>query len=277
MTTDARGVRGSFTQDTLVSTIQFAATADQPSRFEISSGLRRATAMFNNGNMIAAECFSNQRELLGEQAVVEFLSWRFGEFALTPDPDAINASKGRIDKPIMALLLSATTTRDTMDSSMRQDSSMIQEPVRPDAIPSLITNNSAANIQLDASSWVLIPKIDGSKMAGQIAQELGLDMTETGRRLRMLEQSGLIKLEVRLVPIPSDFLPNLTRFLVQLTGPMGDILLEDAAYAAKIDLGNMQANQAITLARFLEAEIPADRVVAFRQGMMTLLRQSNLS
>jgi Domain of unknown function (DUF4388) len=277
MTTDARGVRGSFTQDTLVTTIQFAATSEHPSRFEISSGVRRATLMLNSGNVSAAECFSNQRELLGEEAVVEILSWRFGEFALIPDPDAINISKGRIDKPIMALLLSATTTRDTMDSSMRQDSSMIQEPVRPDAIPTLITNSSAANVQLDASSWVLIPKIDGSKMAGQIAQELGLDMLETGRRLRMLEQSGLVKLEVRVIPAPSDFLPNLTRFLVQLTGPMGDILLEDAAYAAGIDLGSLQANQAVTLAKFLEAEIPPDRVVAFRQGMMTLLRQSNLS
>ncbi len=277
MTSEARGVRGSFSHDTLVSTVQFAATSDQPSRFEISSGLRRASLMLNNGNVIAAECFSNQRELLGEEAVVEFLSWRFGEFALIPDPDAINTSKGRIDKSIMALLLSASATRDSMDSSMRQDSSMIQEPVRPDAIPSLIATNSAANVQLDANSWVLIPKIDNVKTVGQIAQELGLDMNETGRRLRMLEQSGLVKLEIRLIPAPSDFLPNVTKFLVQLTGPMGDILLEDAAYAAGIDLGSLQASQAVTLAKFLEAEIPADRVVGFRQGMMTLLRQSNLN
>ena len=110
----------------------------------------------------------------------------------------------------------------------------------------------------------------------QIAQELGLDIIETSRRLRLLEHSGLVKLEVRVVPVPSDFLPNLTTFLVRLTGPMGDILLEDAAYTAGIDLGTMQANQAVTLAKFLEVEIPADRLVAFRQGMTNLLKQSNL-
>ncbi len=271
MTTDSRGVRGSFTKDTLISAIQFAASSVQPGRFEISSGLRRARLVLNAEHLVAAECQLDRRELLGEEAVVEILAWRFGEFVITPDPDAINISKGRIDRPMMALLLSATTTRDSMDSSMRQ------EAVSPDAIPTLVTNNTAANVQLDANSWALIPKIDGVKTAAQIAQELGLDMSDTSRRLRLLEQSGLVKLEVRVTPIPNDFLPSLTRFLLQLIGPMADILLEDAAYGAKIDLENMQASQGVTLAKFLEAEIPADRLVAFRQGMIALLKQNNLS
>jgi hypothetical protein len=270
MNTDARGVRGSFTKETLVSVLQFAAGAAQPSRFEVVSGSFRAVLMLNTGNVLSAQCWLDGRELLGEQAVVEILSWNIGEFTSIPDPDAINVSKGRIDKSVMALLLSASTTRDSMDSSMTN------QAIPPEAIPRLITNNSATNVQLDSSSWVLIPKIDGTKTVGQIAQELGLDIFETSRRLRLLEHSGLVKLEARLVPAPSDFLPNVTTFLVRLTGPMGDILLEDAAYAAGIDLGSLQANQAVTLARFLEAEIPADRLVAFRQGMTVLLKQSNL-
>ena len=161
MTLDSQNLTGTFSRETLASAIQFAANSRNPGRFEIASGFRRATLSLAAGTVVAAECVAERRELLGEEAIVEVLSWRFGEFALIPDATAASTQKGRVQRPVDAMLLAASVKRDTLDSEIKS------ELVRPDAIPVLIPTTTS--VQLDPNVWTLIPKIDGTRNVAQIS------------------------------------------------------------------------------------------------------------
>jgi hypothetical protein len=270
MTGNTSGVRGAFNHESLTSAIQFASNHG-PGRLELTSGARRATLWVANRHMIAAQCIVDGRELLGEDAIVELLSWQFGEFAMTPDSSPTTSLRGRVNKTLDGTLLAASVKRDTLDSELQTHLRL------RNAIPVLAPAASGNMVQLEASVWTLMPKLNGVSTVADIAAQLGLDFEETCRRVNILEGAGLIRFERRVTPLPNGFLPALSTLVVQLAGPIGTLMLEDAAIAAELDLETMSADNASTLLHFLEREMPADRAMAFRNGAQQLLKHYRLS
>ena len=82
---------------------------------------------------------------------------------------------------------------------------------------------------------------------------------------------------MRLKHVPAGFTSAVSALVKLLTGPLGELMLEDAAVEAKVNLEAITDDQVASFAQCLEREMPTDRVAAYRNGMTAILKQFKLT
>ncbi len=114
-------------------------------------------------------------------------------------------------------------------------------------------------IKLDARSLQVLVCIDERKSVGQIAKELKLPVETLRDILKRLFRIKLIqRLDVNVEYMDRRFAETVETLLIDLTGPLGSMLLDEAIESFKLDADSIPKDKAKDLIYAIAKDIPDD-------------------
>lgn len=162
-------------------------------------------------------------QLQDVEAMAALLAWTEGQFTFRAE---LAAPERSVAMTVDTLLLEAAYQADTV---RRSGSGMFG----PGAVltPKIVTEGDQ-KIAMTLRSLQLLRHLDGALPLSEVAARAGLTLTDALQAAEELFEQGLVQpLTARTAP--EGFVRELVRLVVDLMGPMGEIVVEDALY----DLG----------------------------------------
>jgi hypothetical protein len=148
-----------------------------------------------------------------------------------------------------------------------------------DKITSLIPSSAAVyalepdirekEIQVKSIQWKVISTIDGKNSIADIAQTIGLGVSDTMKIIYTLLRMGLLRdaaqhethVERRSIRLPeTEFVQSLKNALVQAVGPIAPFMLVDTAEELATDLLTDSTDQKAYLIETLSSKIPNEKM-----------------
>ena len=170
-----QAVAATFNRDSLPDLLRSVAGRGESGQLTLSSRSLRAIVHFERGTLIGARFGTNA----GEEAFVRILALEAG----TCNFEAGRASAVTINRPLEHLLASAYVSER-----------LTQEPVVIHEFTVLSSREAEASkpVNLMRIHWQIIKHVDGERNLGQIAELIGLSVTQLERPVRDLTVAGLI-------------------------------------------------------------------------------------
>lgn len=268
---DSASIKGDFDRETLPTALQYLATNHPAGRLELTRGTRRARLYFSGGNLIAAELDSKY----GEDVIAQLLTWVNGQFEFYRGETSQDAfpPAARVQKSISAVLLRAVAQSDALERAAGQ----IAPKITADSVPFLEISEGGSAVQLDAGTWRLMSKIDGTRPVSQIAEALGLSIETIQAQLSALAAGGVVRFVTQVsAALPPGFIDALYTVVIQIMGPLGDMLVDDALVSADLDSSALTTADLPRLMVAVEAEIAAERRAKYRLSAAQLLERFGL-
>ena len=132
-------------------------------------------------------------------------------------------------------------------------------------------------MQLDAGTWRLMSKIDGARPVAQIAEALGLSVETIQAQLSALAAGGVVRFVAQIsAALPQGFMDALYTVVIQIMGPLGDMLVDDALASADLDSGALTTADLPRLMAAVEAEVASERRAKYRLSATQLLERFGL-
>ncbi len=157
------------------------------------------------------------------EALASLLGWQEGQFVFRAEARAPERS---LKMTLNTLLLEAAYQADTRRSRHR----LFDEAT---ILVAKALSEGDQNVALTSRALQLSRHLDGVQPLGEAAARAGLSLADAFQAAEELFHQGLAQpLSSRLAS--PDFLRELTRLVVNIMGPMGEIVVEDALY----DLGS---------------------------------------
>ncbi len=268
---DSSSIKGDFDRETLPTALQYFATTHPAGRLELMRGTRRATLYFKSGNLIAAELDNKY----GEDVIAQLLTWVNGQFEFyrgEMSEDSFPAA-ARVQKSISAVLLRAVVQQGALEQTANQP----VPKIAGDSVPNLEISEGGTAVQLDAVTWRLMSKIDGARPVAQIADALGLPLETVIAQLTTLASGGVVRFATQVTtPVPQGFMDALYTTVIQLMGPLGDMLVDDALSNTGLDSRALTTSDLPTLIAAIEAEVAAERRAKYRLSAAQLMERFGL-
>ena len=268
---EGSSIKGDFDRETLPTALQYFATNHPAGRLELMRGARRATLYFKGGNLIAAELDNKY----GEDVIAQLLTWVNGQFEFHRGEMSEDSfpPAARVQKSISAVLLRAVAQSDALEQAAGQPAPKISA----DSVPKLEISEGGSAVQLDAGTWRLMSKIDGVRPVAQIAQDLGLSLETVIAQLTTLAVGGVVRLTAGVTtPVPQGFMDALYTAVIQIMGPLGDMLVDDGLSNAQLDSNALTTSDLPKLIAAIEAEVASERRAKYRASVAQLLERFGL-
>lgn len=178
-------------------------------------------------------------------AMTALLSWDEGQFTFRSD---LKAPERSVTMTADTLLLEAAYQADT---ARRTSSGMFG----PSAVltPKIVTE-SEQKVAMTLRALQLLRHLDGETPLAEVAAKAGLTLTDALQAADELFRQGLIS-PVGARAVPERFMRELTRLMVDLMGPMGEIVVEDALYDLGVGAGTLPVTRVGELLRELRAQL----------------------
>jgi predicted transcriptional regulator len=129
---------------------------------------------------------------------------------------------------------------------------------------------TSGNVTLDQNMLKLLFAIDENKTILEIAKEIKLDPTVFKQSLVKLYKLKLIeKKEKEVEYIDAKFLNNVRDTLVQLLGPLGEVLMDDAAEEMDTERSKIPKTLVAEYLMAIAEEIPSEKQKSeFKKNML---------
>jgi DNA-binding Lrp family transcriptional regulator len=268
---EGSSIKGDFDRETLPTALQYFATNHPAGRLELLRGARRATLYFKGGNLIAAELDNKY----GEEVIAQLLTWVNGQFEFyrgEMSEDSF-APAARVQKSISAVLLRAVAQSDALEQAAGRP----VPKINPESVPTLEISEGGSAVQLDAGTWRLMSKIDGVRPVAQIAQDLGLSLQTVTEQLTTLAVGGIVRFATQVTtPVPQGFVAALYTAVIQIMGPLGDMIVDDGIQGAGLDSSTITTADLPKLIAAIEAEVASERRAKYRASVAQLLERFGL-
>ena len=264
-------IKGDFDRETLPTALQYFAINNPAGRLELMRGARRATLYFEGGNLIAAELDNKY----GEEVIAQLLTWVNGQFEFYRGEMSEDSfpPAARVQKSISAVLLRAVAQQGALEQASGQPAPKISA----DSVPNLEISEGGTSVQLDAVTWRLMSKIDGARPVAQIAGDLGLSLETVIAQLSKLASGGVVRFAPQVTtPLPPGFMDALYTAVIQIMGPLGDMLVDDALSNAQLDSSALTTADVPKLIAAIEAEVAPERRAKYRLSVTQLLERFGL-
>ena len=268
---DSSSIKGDFDRETLPTALQYFATNHPAGRLELMRGARRATLYFKGGNLIAAELDNKY----GEDVIAQLLTWVNGQFEFYRGEMSEDAfpPAARVQKSISAVLLRAVGQQGALEQAANQPVPKISA----DSVPTLEISEGGTAVQLDAGTWRLMSKIDGTRPVAQIADALGLPLETVIAQLGTLAAGGVVRFAPQVTTlVPQGFMDALYTTVIQIMGPLGDMLVDDALSNTGLDSRALTASDLPKLMLAVETEVAPERRAKYRLGAAQLMERFGL-
>lgn len=268
---DSASIKGDFDRETLPTALQYLATNHPAGRLELTRGTRRARLYFSGGDLIAAELDNRY----GEDVIAQLLTWVNGQFEFYRGEMSADAfpPAARVQKSISTVLLRAVAQSDALESAAAQP----VPKITTESVPVLEISEGGSAVQLDAGTWRLMSKIDGARPVSQIAEALGLSSETVIAQLTALAAGGVVRLVAQVTtPLPQGFMDAMYTAVIQIMGPLGDMLVDDALVSAQLDSSPLTTADLPKLIDAIETEVATERRAKYRLSAAQLLERFGL-
>ena len=132
----------------------------------------------------------------------------------------------------------------------------------------LVVRNEPGEVTLDKQMLRVIAELDGKKNVGTIARNIGIELGEIKEIISRLLKLNIIALVDEPIPsLKGDFFVYLTDQLSLATGPMAEVLIEDAVASLGYDLSSFPKHRVQDLVELLTRKI-------FREGKRVIFKQN---
>jgi hypothetical protein len=120
----------------------------------------------------------------------------------------------------------------------------------------LVVRNEPGEVTLDTNMLRVISELDGRKNVGTIARNIGMELRELKEIISRLLKHNIIALVDKPVPsLKGDFFVYLADQLSMATGPMAEVLIEDAVASLGYDRSSFPKQQVQDLIELLARKI----------------------
>ncbi len=219
----------------------------------LNNGGETGNIFFRDGEIIHAQCGALQ----GTKAIWELAVWTSGDYRFFMDdtPDSIS-----VDIPVDEILAEAANRIRQMDriSSLISSSSEVYE-LDPDI--------KEKEIVLKSVQWKALVHINGERSIADIAQKIGLGVSDTMKVFYTLIKAGLLRsassseteTSMGLISLPdTSFINALKKDLTQAIGPIASYIILDTAKEMGIDLLSDDSGQKAALIETVSSKIPSE-------------------
>jgi hypothetical protein len=133
----------------------------------------------------------------------------------------------------------------------------------------LSVKNEPGEVTLDKEMLAVIQELDGKKTIGMIAKNMGLELDKLRGIIAKLLTHGIIALVNRSMPMmKEDFFIYLTDQLSLATGPMAEVLIDEALATLGYNLTNFPKHRVQELIDLLAPRIfREEKRAAFKQNL----------
>ena len=133
----------------------------------------------------------------------------------------------------------------------------------------LVVRNEPGEVTLDKQMLRVIAALDGKRNIGTIARNIGMELGEIKEIIARLLKHHIIALVDEPIPsLTGDFVDYLTNQLSMATGPMAEVLIEDAVASLGYDLSSFPKHRVHDLVEFLARKIfREEKRVIFKQNL----------
>jgi Domain of unknown function (DUF4388) len=268
--TETNILQGNFVRGTLAHTIQFLATSNREGRLTLQSGPQTAQIIFFDGQAIVATCNAS----MGEAAVASILSFETGSFEfvrLLINPGSFPEG-ARISRMLSNLLMSTQSEQ----SSQSNPAATFEQKITGASVPTLQPPKHGNPVHLEQMAWTLMPKMDGNRTVSEIARELQLSEQSVILELQSMLANGLIQVTQRISHVPTGLVDEVRKVVVQLTGPMGSIMLEDVADDLEVDLQALPMTSLREFLTLIQMQMPSERQAVYANAINQILKHFRL-
>ena len=133
----------------------------------------------------------------------------------------------------------------------------------------LVVRNEPGEVTLDKQMLRVITELDGKRNVGTIARNIGIELAEIKEIISRLLKHNIIALVDEPIPsLKGDFIDYLTDQLSLATGPMAEVLIEDAVASLGYDLSSFPKHRVHDLVEVLARKIfREEKRVIFKQNL----------
>jgi hypothetical protein len=235
--------------------IKILSLGKRSGRLSLNNGADTGNIFFREGEIIHAQC----GPLQGIKAIHEIVVWTSGEYRFQVDdsPDVVT-----VDKSVDEILSEAADRIRQMDRVM----SLIPSS---SAVYELDPDIKEKEISIKSIQWKVLAHIDGKKSISDIAQKIGLGVSDTMKVFYTLIKVGLLKdADIAEAESPSgitelpetSFLKALSEDLVKAIGPIAPFLIIETAREMGLDLLSDDSNQKAALIETISSKIPSENM-----------------
>ncbi|MCU0577058.1 MAG: DUF4388 domain-containing protein [Desulfobacterota bacterium] len=235
--------------------IKIISLGKRTGRLYLTNGAETGNIFFSEGEVIHAQCAA----LTGIKAIHEIAVWTSGEYRFFVDEPA------DMQTIIMGIdeVLSETT------SHLRQMDKITSLIPSSAAVYALEPDIREKEIQVKSIQWKVISTIDGKNSIADIAQTIGLGVSDTMKIIYTLLRMGLLRdaaqhethVERRSIRLPeTEFVQSLKNALIQAVGPIAPFMLVDTAEELATDLLTDSTDQKAYLIETLSSKIPNEKM-----------------
>jgi hypothetical protein len=130
------------------------------------------------------------------------------------------------------------------------------------------------NVSIDGQMLNVLSKLDGRKNLGMISREIGIDMSAMRSVVSKLAELKLIEAVEEDIPaLGKEFFGFLTDQLSIITGPIAQVMIEDAIRDMAQGSTAIPVNRAAELIEMLSRQIPeTEKRTSFIQTMLARIK-----
>jgi len=244
--------------------IKILSLGKRSGRLFLSNGSESGNIFFRDGEIIHAQC----GPLQGKKAIYELAVWTSGEYRFSVDemPDVLT-----VDISVDEILSEAT-------NRIRQMDRVVSLIPSSNAVYALDPEIKEKEVVLKSVQWKVLSRIDGKKSIADIAQNIGLGVSDTMKVFYTLVKSGLLR-EAYLpeaespagaVDLPdTPFIKALEDSLTKTIGPIAPLVITETAQEMGLDLLADDPGQKAALIETISSKIPSENMSLKFLNVMT--------
>ncbi len=212
---------------------------------------------FEQGQVVHVSVGSQQ----GVRAMAMLLGWPEGNYSFRSDLPSVKTMRSSIERLLLEAVMHYDVSKKKGYNPFYEDSILTARPLQKDQVVSL----SIRAVQI-------LPQLDGLRTLGEIAKAMKLELSEVLAAANELHGQNLT--DNRAVTIAEDFTTSLKALVVNIMGPMGEIVVDDALYTLGSSSQAVPRRVIPDLLRILENEMRHSRWrEQFGQGAKVLCQK----
>ena len=235
--------------------IKILSLGKRTGRLYLTNGAESGNIYFSEGEVIHAQCAS----LTGIKAIHEIAVWTSGEYRFFVDEPA----------DMQTIIMGVEEVLSETTSHLRQMDKITSLIPSSAAVYALEPDIREKEVVIKSIQWKVLSMVDGKKSIADIAQSVGLGVSDAMKIIYTLLRMGLLRdaaqREVhdkrRSIRLPeTEFIISLKNALAQAVGPIAPFMIVETAEELQTDLLTDSTDQKAYLIETLSSKIPSEKM-----------------
>jgi Domain of unknown function (DUF4388) len=255
-------LQGTLHEGGLVNTVQYLAMNKGTGCLTVRHAQGEQGQLYVEAGQVVHVTLGSHRDV---RAMAMLLEWQEGNYMFRPETILTRTMRSSIERLLLEAVMYNDVSKQKGHNPFYEDSILTARPLQKDQV-----------VEVSIRAVQLLPQLDGLRTLGEIARSVHVDFVEVLSAANELHQQGLT--DHRAITISSDFTDSLKSLVVNIMGPMGEIVVEDALYTLGVSSQAVPQRVIPALLRDLENEMRHRRWrEQFEQGARQLCQHYGIS